>query len=607
MDKLFLLICIPFSLFSLSLDEAVEHTLNTNPQMQKSISDYIAIQQDLSVAESDYKPTLDFNAAIGKEESDKDRVGDSVSLTRKETGLVANQNLFRGFQTKYDVKEQEARIKASRYTALQTANTIALRTTEVYIQVLQQKKILDLLLSNVKTHERIYKMIKEKTDAGMSKRSDLEQTHGRLALAYANYISQQNNYQDTLINFERVYGRVLSASDFYTPTMPDLPASSQSKLIHIAQKYSPTLIVERSNIKTIESQYEKEKSSFYPTVDLELSGDWNKDIDGVQGKDNSYKAMLKLNYNLYNGGSDEAVRIKNMQLISSEQELLNEQERAVIEKVKLAYMSEQILKSEIRCLKIHAKQTRTTADAYAQEYQLGRRTLLDLLNTELEYNSAQQSLQNAMHDRLYARYRVLEASGILSLLIENSAVERVDVFKPDAFLSTKDNELLELIGETDEFIDMGNICQENEALGTNALLDINTVQSDSQEIAVALPIAKIPGTNIPATEYLYFGYKVSEATSITPNYINRLVDVLKSDEEHNVMILGHTDDIGSKKYNFKLSQKRANSVKNILVSKGVDASRITAIGVGEDHFISSNSTEAGRKLNRRVEISVKKN
>ena len=614
-SKLLLLVFIPFTLFSLSLEEAVEHTLKTNPQMQKNISDYIAIKQDLDVAEAGYRPTLDFNAAIGEEESDKDRPGDSVSLTRKESGLVANQNLFEGFGTKYDIKEQEARINGSRYTALQSANTIALRTSEVYIQVLQQKKILDLLLSNVRTHERIYKMIKEKTDAGLSKRSDLEQTHGRLALAYANYISQQNNYQDTLINFERVYGRSLSASDFQTPEGPLLPASSQARLIHIAQEYSPTLRIERSNIKTIESRYEKEKGNFYPRVDLELSGNWNEDIDGIEGKDQSYKAMLKLNYNLYNGGIDEAIRIKNMQLITSEQELLNEQERAVIEKLKLAYMTEHILNSQIRCLKIHTKQTRMTADAYAQEYQLGRRTLLDLLNTELEYNSAQQSLENAIHDRLYARYRVLEAMGILAFVVENSVPQRIDADKPETFISAEDSELLELIGETDEFIDMASVCQEDETVSQNMLIDVNTIDYDSQEmdvlleeekLGVLLEEAKIPPLNIPATEYMYFDYKSSEITSITPNYVEKLVEVLNQDEAYSVMILGHTDNIASHKYNLKLSQKRADSVKNILISKEVAPTRITAIGVGEAYPIASNTYESGRRLNRRVEINIKK-
>ena len=447
-------------LFALSLPEAVEQTLASNPQMQKTISDYIAIKNDLDVAESGYRPTLDFSAGIGKERTDKDRPGDAVSLTRQESQLIAKQNLFEGFGTKYDIEEQEARVNASRYTALQEANTIALRTTEVYLQTLRQKKILDLLLTNVKTHERIYKMIKQKTDSGLSRRSDLEQTQGRLALAYANYISQQNNYQDAITNFERVYGKPLAAADLEKPSLAILPSSNQEGLVKLAHEYSPTLMIQKSNITTQESRLQKEKGNFYPSIDLELSGEWNEDIDGIESEDKSYQAMLRLKYNLYAGGNDESTRVKNLQLVTSEKESLNEQQRAVLEKLTLAFTAERILANQITCLKVHTKQTRQTANSYAKEYQLGRRTLLDLLNTELEYNSAQQAVENASFDRLFARYRILEASGLLPFVFDNSVAQRIDAQGPDTLAQAEENSEIELRGESDEFLNIQTVCEE---------------------------------------------------------------------------------------------------------------------------------------------------
>ena len=454
-------------LYALTLPEAVEQTLATNPQMQKSISDYIAIENDLDIAKSGWRPTLDFRGALGEEHTEKIKgespngaLGQDEDLTRKEALLIARQNLFEGFGTKYDIKEQDARVNASRYGAMQDANSIGLRTTEVYLQVIRQKKILDLLLSNVKTHERIYKMIKQKTDSGLSRRSDLEQTRGRLALAYANYISQQNNYQDAMTNFERVYGTAVASIDMSTPELPLLPASDMTGLIEVASKYSPTLIIQRSNIKTQESRSEKDKQGFYPTLDLELSGEWNEDLDGVKGEDESYQAMLRLNYNLYGGGNDESTRVKNLQLITSEKENFNEQQRAVNEKIRLAYTADRILANQIKCLKVHTNQTRRTADSYAKEYQLGRRTLLDLLNTELEYNSAQQSVVNANYDRLYARYRILEASGILPFVLQNSVAERVNADIPDDLTTVDESSDIVLRGELDEFMDISLICED---------------------------------------------------------------------------------------------------------------------------------------------------
>jgi len=471
--KIAIALLLHFPLYALTLPEAVEHTLETNPQMKKSVSDYFAVKNDLDIASSGYRPTLDFKGAIGEETSDKERLGDEVTLTRTETQLIANQNLFEGFGTQYSIDEQEARVDASRFNAMQDANSIGLRATQVYLEVLREKKLLDLLFSNVKAHERIYKMIKQKTDSGLSRRSDLEQTQGRLALAYSNYISQQNNYQDALINFERVYGQIRSASDLELPSLPQLPASDKTGLIKVALKHSPTLMIEKANIKTQESRYEKDKNGFYPTLDLELAANWNDNIDGIERKDDSYHAMLRLNYNLYTGGNDESTRLKNMQLVTSVKESFNEQQRAVIEKVSLAFVAERLLANQVKCLKAHTEKTRQTADSYAKEYRLGRRTILDLLNTELEYNRAQQAVENAEFDRLLSRYRILEGTGVLPLVLKNSVAQRIDAELMEDIATTEQDNNIKLIGETDEFIQIKDICEDisssaKASLSTNA-------------------------------------------------------------------------------------------------------------------------------------------
>ena len=86
--------------------------------------------------------------------------------------------------------------------------------------------------------------------------------------------------------------------------------------------------------------------------------------------------------------------------------------------------------------------------------------------------------------------------------------------------------------------------------------------------------------------------------------LDDLVGKLKAVNLEVVIAIGHTDSIGSKAYNQKLSVHRANSVKNYLVSKGIEANRIYTEGKGETQPVSSNKTKDGRAKNRRVEIEV---
>lgn len=87
--------------------------------------------------------------------------------------------------------------------------------------------------------------------------------------------------------------------------------------------------------------------------------------------------------------------------------------------------------------------------------------------------------------------------------------------------------------------------------------------------------------------------------------VDNLADVMKNNPDLNVIIEGHTDSVGSAEANKKLSQKRADAVKQYMVKKtGIDAKRITAQGFGEDKPVASNDTKEGRAQNRRVEAAV---
>lgn len=83
-----------------------------------------------------------------------------------------------------------------------------------------------------------------------------------------------------------------------------------------------------------------------------------------------------------------------------------------------------------------------------------------------------------------------------------------------------------------------------------------------------------------------------------------LAAVLQKYEDTDILIEGHTDNTGANDYNMELSKKRANSVKNYLIDKGISAERISSIGYGEDQPLEDNETKEGRAANRRVEVAI---
>ena len=87
--------------------------------------------------------------------------------------------------------------------------------------------------------------------------------------------------------------------------------------------------------------------------------------------------------------------------------------------------------------------------------------------------------------------------------------------------------------------------------------------------------------------------------------LDKMAEVMVRYPDSDILVKGHTDSTGSEKYNQELSERRATTVKNYLITRGVSAQRITAIGFGKTMPIASNDTAEGRGANRRVEIEIK--
>ena len=85
--------------------------------------------------------------------------------------------------------------------------------------------------------------------------------------------------------------------------------------------------------------------------------------------------------------------------------------------------------------------------------------------------------------------------------------------------------------------------------------------------------------------------------------LNQAYNTLADNPDIKVEIQGYTDNVGNRNYNLKLSQKRAEAVKQWLVDKGIAADRMTAKGYGPENPVGDNSTEAGRQQNRRIEFN----
>ena len=438
---------LPVTGFGLSIDEAYMTVINTNPEIRERIENYRAIEQDKTVAESDYLPVVDAQAGIGYKHYEGTILGfESDNYRHAEAFIRARENLFRGFGTENDVAQQDARLLSAEYYLMEKVSQLGLSMIESYLNVLKQKQLYALAAENRDTHERYYGMIKERMDAGVGTKADMEQISGRLALAQSNVKVVQNNFEDAQTNFRRIYGAAVDPSDM---SEADINASLIPATLEDAEKtavvYYPTLMTNRKNIEAAQAAYRAAKKNYYPWLDLEvkqtyINNDNTGDLAGrsLAGEENEFSAMLYATWNLYNGGADVAGRDKALAESFNESEKMFNNRRLVLERLNLAWAEKTRITEQLEYLKAHRDFTLKTLEAYMEEFRLGRRTLLDVLDVENEYYTSRKAYVTALYDEQTAEYRVIESTGSLPMVVQAEPDEILSLER-NKMASTEDN------------------------------------------------------------------------------------------------------------------------------------------------------------------------
>jgi outer membrane protein OmpA-like peptidoglycan-associated protein len=134
------------------------------------------------------------------------------------------------------------------------------------------------------------------------------------------------------------------------------------------------------------------------------------------------------------------------------------------------------------------------------------------------------------------------------------------------------------------------------------------MDKQAEELAYDLPGATVQrigeGITVTFPEGLLFGFDSDQINSVAGDNLRRFAASLQKYSNTRTLIVGHTDSDGSSDYNMDLSNRRALSAANFITGEGVNRARISTAGRGEGEPIATNSSDAGRQLNRRVEVAI---
>ncbi len=420
MNKLLLTITATLGLLgsagaaALTLSEVVRHTLQTNPEVLAARHEFLSRGQEVRQAKAGYLPSLDLAAGIGRQTLESpSTANDDVTLTRHEASVAARQMLFDGFATSEEVNRQEARAFSAHFKVLEVEENTSLRVAEVYLNLLRYTELLDLARETLYEHQNIHDQMVLRNKSGVGSKADLDQISARLALAQSNMITAQSNLLDAKTNFFRVTGLRPNLDSLKAPQIKDpLPASVESAE-SLALQQHPTLLSAQADVKSADAQYEATESVFWPRLQLEADKRWDENVDGVVGDKEDTIVALRMTYNLYNGGGDKARRKQSAYQLEAARDIRNNTQRQVVESLRLSWSAYQTVDGQFKYLLMHVRAAEDTKSAYQKQFNIGRRTLLDLLNTENEVVDSKRTLINANYDRIFSQYRIFNSMGQL--------------------------------------------------------------------------------------------------------------------------------------------------------------------------------------------------
>ncbi len=343
-------------------------------------------------------------------------------MTRQEASATLTQSLFSGLSTVYGVEIQEALILSAGSSVEESANDLALEATTAYLNVLKTLALYDISIENVAVHDKYLRQIKEKVDAGVVRSSDYEQTLSRYESARSSEVSAKQNHLLAVYGLERILPNV-KTSELQDPS--DLRAVSSldsNALVEVALENNPTLKITKNDIAAAKATVGRANAAYYPTADIVLKGYTNENVHGVgynsqkdtydeENQDSGYNGMLVINYNIFNGFADSAKKQANQHILLKEKSTLADAELFVKANTKIAWTTYEMTNQQLVYIDKNIQASAKTVSDYQEEHELGRRSMIDLLNIELEYNNARNRKINAKYDNLTAYYQILSYTG----------------------------------------------------------------------------------------------------------------------------------------------------------------------------------------------------
>ena len=394
--------------------QSVQKAIEGNPEVAAKFNAFRASNDEIDVASGSWKPHLDVSGAAGKRAYDM-TVGAPANPRFYEGGVRAelSQLLWDGLATHNEV-ERLGHAKLERYFEfLDATEQFGMEAAKAYYDVVRYRKLVALAEDNYIQHKYSFDQVQSRVSAGVGRGVDLEQVIARVALAESNLVTERANLHDVTERYIRIVGSVPPAENVSAVSMVKQLPATEAEAMRLAALQSPAVAGAIENLRSARAAVAERKSPFQPKLEAHVRAATGHNLDGLLYEKHDATAEVALTWNIFNGGSDSARERQYASLLTQAENLRDKACVDARQTVSIAFNDVRKLNEQLGYLDRNVVSIQKARDAYRQQFDIGQRSLLDLLNSENELYTAKRSYVLAEEDLATAIVRTYAGMGTL--------------------------------------------------------------------------------------------------------------------------------------------------------------------------------------------------
>lgn len=399
-----------------TLAEALASAYSGNPTLRAERARQRATDEQTAQALSGWRPRVDAgaNAAIQDTDTDPNPSGQQSGTTYPaDISITLTQPVFRGFKTVKGVKRAEATVEAGRQNLLAVEQQTLFDTVQAYMNVIRDRRILAFRQRNVTVLRENLRSSQERFNVGEVTRTDVAQSRARLSLSEATVAEAKSNLAASIATYTKIVGHAPGSLKY--PKLPKLPKGLDAANA-LAEKINPNILAAAFTAEAARHNVGVVKGDLLPTVTVEASGSKTiEDLDHYSDGNVERLSLLgRVTVPLYESGSVYSAVREAKQVESQRRIEIIGAARTVRETVVTAWNFLIASRETITAAKSQVSANTLALDGVKQEYLVGSRTTLDVLNAESELLDSQVTLAQSERDLIVAAYQILGSIGQLT-------------------------------------------------------------------------------------------------------------------------------------------------------------------------------------------------